>query len=256
MVCRGCGKALEDGEFRMVSEWPFCEACFDNLLKGKLGEAAPARPSTADSVPESSRRVETPRCHLCGRELGPAEGKKVGIWNFCSGCMQDLSTPSTFSEAEPSDREGEAGAGMPSGEEEGGEVSPLARMRIELVARVACNRCGRRIPLGGGRMVDGKPFCPECFHALTQESGEQAGNARPEEKEHPPAEASAECPLIGAEEELHCQSCEMPGPRSAFVEAEGFRICKACLGADRELAVRIARSRHLKMLQRLKEELL
>jgi hypothetical protein len=35
---------------------------------------------------------------------------------------------------------------------------------------------------------------------------------------------------------------------------EGFRICRACLVADRDLAVRIARSRSLQLLQRLETE--
>jgi hypothetical protein len=35
---------------------------------------------------------------------------------------------------------------------------------------------------------------------------------------------------------------------------EGFAICQACLSADDELAVHLARARHQKRLQRLREE--
>ena len=49
--------------------------------------------------------------------------------------------------------------------------------------------------------------------------------------------------------------CLADVPEDQLQTVEGFAICQACLSSDAELAVHLARARHQKRLQRLKEEL-
>jgi hypothetical protein len=52
-----------------------------------------------------------------------------------------------------------------------------------------------------------------------------------------------------------CESCGKKVPEDQLQTVEGFTICQACLSSDAELAVRLARARHEKRLQRLKDEM-
>jgi RNA polymerase-binding transcription factor DksA len=66
-------------------------------------------------------------------------------------------------------------------------------------------------------------------------------------------EAAPELPEIETPE--GCESCGKDVPEDQLQTVEGFAICQACLSADDELAVHLARARHQKRLQRLKDKL-
>jgi hypothetical protein len=128
------------------------------------------------------------------------------------------------------------------------------------------------IPEGGSKQVDEEPYCPDCFYALPNEvrqAAEEAAAAEMAAEEAEPAETAVEevepaeigeeePPLVQiAEVEAPegCESCGKEVPEDKLQTVEGFGICRACLSSDAELAVHLARARHQKRLQRLKDEL-
>jgi hypothetical protein len=80
-------------------------------------------------------------------------------------------------------------------------------------------------------------------------AGEEVTPAEVTQEEAAPAKpAEVEAPL-------GCESCGKAVPQDKLQTVEGFAICQACLSSDDELAVHLARARHQKRLQRLKEEM-
>jgi hypothetical protein len=241
MQCRQCGKDLTGEDYRMVAEWPFCPECFQQLLeKPAEKDEADAKP---DAVIEDVDAAEAegstePRCQLCAKEIAGDQYKKVGIWIFCPECHMDM-TPRPKPPPPPQSEE------KPTEEE---EAAARARFRVKYMHRVKCAQCGKMIPAGGSREVEAKPYCPDCYYELPEEvrqaieDADAAGEAAPAE-------------LPGVEALPGCQSCGKQVAEEALQTVEGFAICRACLSSDAELAVHLARTRHQKRLQRLKDEL-
>jgi hypothetical protein len=120
--------------------------------------------------------------------------------------------------------------------------------------------------------VEEEPYCPDCYYGLPEEvrqaaeeaaaaemaveeaeaaetAGEEVQPAAVSQEEPPPVEI----PEVEAPE--GCESCGKEVPEDKLQTVEGFGICRACLSSDAELAVHLARARHQKRLQRLREEL-
>ena len=128
--------------------------------------------------------------------------------------------------------------------------------------RVKCSECGRRIPAGWSKNVDDEPYCPDCYYGLPEDvrqAAEEAEAAAMAGEEVGAAEVSREIEAPVEPPELEvvpgCESCGKDVPEDKLQMVEGFAICQACLSADDELAVHLARARHQKRLQRLREEL-
>jgi hypothetical protein len=256
MICRGCGKEIVDGEeYRMVAAWPFCLSCFEGLMKGpgktdadRPPEQLQARPAAADAGPKA------PRCAVCKKELEPGEHKKLGIWTFCSGCYQELVTIPNAEVVEAEDTgHNKADAGEADAQAEGKEAL-IARVSVGLAAYVQCKGCGRRIPQGGARIVNGEAFCPDCYYAMPAEEETESVQTLLEAPQPP---SKTDLPdrdeTHGAED--RCACCDRPLRTGFFSEVDGFTLCRACLSTDAELAVQIARQRHRKLLGRLRNEL-
>jgi hypothetical protein len=118
------------------------------------------------------------------------------------------------------------------------------------------------VPEGGSKQVEEEPYCPDCFYALPEEvrqAAEEAAAATMAAEEAEPAEVSPEEEIPRGIHELEtpegCESCGKAVPEDKLQTVEGFSICQACLSSDAELAVHLARARHQKRLQRLKDEL-
>jgi len=106
------------------------------------------------------------------------------------------------------------------------------------------------------------PYCPHCYCVLPQENRqalEEAAAAETAGEEAEPAEISQEEPppveIAEVETPEGCESCGKEVPEDKLQTVEGFGICRACLSSDAELAVQLARARHQKRLQRLREEM-
>jgi formylmethanofuran dehydrogenase subunit E len=261
MKCRSCGADIVDGEdYRMVAEWPFCPSCFEGLMKRDGHEEPPAAehleasPAVEDSAPES-----VVRCNICNRELKSEEGKKLGIWVFCPSCYGDMvSMPKLeMVEAEEAPRDETKVEGNDTKTESTEEgVRVVAGAELGFAAFVKCRGCGRRIPKGGGRIVNGNPFCPDCYYAMppSEETRDLPVHAPPQAATGI-REMGRETDETADEAKDRCGCCNHPLRSGLYHEVEGFTLCRACLSTDPDLAVQVARERHRKLLERLRDEL-
>lgn len=265
MICRGCGRDIVDGEdFSMVAEWPFCAPCFEGLLEGrrKGAEEHVEETAGADSAAAGSGGQAPVRCGVCQREMVAGEERKLGPWTFCPQCFGELvSMPKVEVVGAEATGEGEAEgeAGCPEAkagaeaayEKEGG----IDRVSVGFATYVRCKGCGRRIPLGGCKSVDGEPFCPDCYYALPAEEKPIPTSDAPSPalQEAWKMESQGEDVAHGVEE--RCACCHRLLRSGSYDEVDGFLLCRACLSTDAASAVQIARERHRRVLDRLKDEL-
>ncbi len=103
--------------------------------------------------------------------------------------------------------------------------------------------------------MEGRPFCPDCFAKLPKEKQQQGGEelALTVSASGPPAEEPGRD--AGGKSGECCESCGRTLPHERLKSVEGFVICSACLAADPALALDIARSRHKKKLQDIRDGL-
>jgi formylmethanofuran dehydrogenase subunit E len=262
MQCKKCGKDIAGEEHRMVAEWPFCLDCFQQLMEKPAKEAEPEAEVEAPAEPEPEKEdvsVEVvfeqarQKCTLCEKEIVGDQYKKVGIWTFCPECHLDM-TPRPKPPPPPEPEEEVV--------DEAEEAAMRARFRVKYIHRVKCAACGRMVPEGGSKQVEDEPYCPDCFYALPEEvrqAAEEAEAAAMAGEEAEPAKVSPEeaIPRDIHEPEIPegCESCGKKLTEDQLQTVEGFAICQACLSSDAELAVHLARARHQKRLQRLKDEM-
>jgi len=193
------------------------------------------------------------RCTLCEKEIEGDQYKKVGIWIFCPDCHVDM-TPRPKPPPPPEPEE--------EAVDEEEEAAMRARFRVKFMHRVKCSACGKMIPEGGSKQVEEEPYCPDCFYALPEEvrqAAEETAAAALAEEEAEAVEVSPEEAIKREVRELEapdgCESCGKDVSEDKLQTVEGFAICQACLSSDDELAVHLARARHQKRLQRLKDKL-
>jgi len=215
----------------------------EKVVKAEKKEAA------VKVVFDTARR----RCTLCEKEIEGDQYKKVGIWTFCPDCHLDV-TPRPKPPPPPEPEE--------EAVDEEEEAAMRARFRIKFMHRVKCSGCGKMIPEGGSKQVEEKPYCPDCYYGLPEDvrqAAEAAQAAAMAGEEEETAEIRQEEPapveLPEVETPPGCESCGKDVPEDKLQTVEGFAICQACLSSDAELAVHLARARHQKRLQRLKDEL-
>jgi formylmethanofuran dehydrogenase subunit E len=257
MQCKKCGKDISGEEYRMVAEWPFCMECFHVLLEKPAKKVEPpaekvVKPEKKEAAVEVVFETAKRRCTLCEKEIFGDRYKKVGIWTFCPDCHVDMTPrpkppPPPKPEEEAVDEEEEA---------------RKARFRIKYMHRVKCAACGRMIPEGGSKQVDEEPYCPDCYYGLPEEVRQAAEAAQAAAMAGEVAEGGEVSVEEAITREVHeletpegCESCGKKVPEDKLQTVEGFAICQACLSSDAELAVHLARARHQKRLQRLREEL-
>jgi len=258
MQCKKCGKDVSGEEYRMVAEWPFCMECFHGLMEKPAKKVEPlaeevVKPEKKEAAVEVVFETAKRRCTLCEKEIFGDQYKKVGIWTFCPECHLEM-TPRPKPPPPPEPEE--------EAVDEAEEAAMRARFRIKYMHRVKCVGCGKMIPEGGSKQVDEEPYCPDCFYALPEEvrqAAEEAAAAAMVAEEAELAEVSPEETIPRKVPELEtpegCESCGKKLAEDKLQTVEGFAICKACLSSDAELAVHLARARHQKRLQRLKDEL-
>lgn len=242
MQCKKCGIDLTGKDCKMVAEWPFCPDCFEQLLAQPAeGPEPESDPGEKTDVLEPKERSEIRRCQLCDREIKDDRFKKVGIWVFCPDCHLDL-TPRPRPPARPEPEEKDTAADE--------DPSDRDRMRLKYVQRVNCTGCGKSIPVGGSQTVEDEPYCPECWYALPEEIRQPSD---PEQAEPFESQAPQPSEIPDPDAAPGCESCGRKLPQESLKTVEGYAICQACLSADAELAVHIARGRHQKRMRRIKE---
>ena len=242
MECKKCGMDLSGKEYKTVAQWAFCPACFEALMQQtEAGPEAKCKEKTPGPVPK--KRI----CSVCERDLDMGEGRELLGLLFCSECYESLvSKPAAPSRPQTEDQD--AGKG------------PMEKQAVEQVKRdftrtVNCTGCGKRIPALGSKLFDDQPYCPDCYARLPQKEAPAmrldiryaAGRQTPAEEE--------ERAVPGDEGAVTCQACRRPVLPQNLKTIEGFEICLACLNTDPDAALDIARARHRKILEQIREEL-
>ena len=270
MECRGCSKDLTGLEYKLVAEWPFCLQCFEQLMEKRfVEEGEPVAAGGADvekavgpQCPLFEREPEPGRgttCSLCGNPIDGGETVRAGIWHLCRTCHESL-TPAPVQAVAGGEQDGGEGRKPQNGpESEGPRVQ--VHVQADFQKSLNCGGCGRRIPAGGSVLIDGTPYCPDCFYSLSRQKAREAATDLPEEStdfsqtgEAPVDGVDSEAPGILAGER-RCESCDRKTGGGDAMDVEGFTICRACYATDARLALTIARLRHLKRLRRIQAEI-
>jgi formylmethanofuran dehydrogenase subunit E len=113
---------------------------------------------------------------------------------------------------------------------------------VDFSTSVQCSGCGREIPAISSKQFNEQPYCPDCYYTLPEIVAQQP---RP----FPVAVSGKQ------EDGLKCQACQRQVLPDNLRTVEGFEICLACLTTDPDTALDIARTRHRKMLEKIKKEL-
>jgi formylmethanofuran dehydrogenase subunit E len=229
MECKKCGIDLTGREYRNVAQWPFCLECFQSLME-KAGE----KKGETNKAPAPEPVRETKKCLVCEQEIEKGESREMLGFTFCLQCYENLVKspdipPRTVSYDE------DAGIG------------PLEKQAVEQVivdfsTSVQCSGCGREIPAISSKQFNEQPYCPDCYYTLPEIAAQQP-------KPFPVAVSGKQ------EDGLKCQACRRQVLPDNLRTVEGFEICLACLTTDPDTALDIARTRHRKMLEKIKKEL-
>lgn len=241
--CRKCGKEIDEGDVKKVAEWPFCPNCFSGLFnkRAETSGAAPVAEDSPDSRP--AEHAAPMKCRACLKPIENGEYKTLGIWTYCPECYEDLTARPPVPEASPDDEDENQ---PPEAPEPPGE-------QIDYTQPVQCGGCGRTIPLGGGKPAGDHILCPDCYYELARRIQVHIRTDVAPEKDSRAEHDVSDVPVPSESEA--CASCGKKVAASRLKETNGFMICKACLTADPELALEIARDRHQKYLRRLKHQL-
>lgn len=244
MKCKGCGKDIEGTQYKNVAQWAFCPECFETLMdkRGREGKAG------TEKSPERSAEIlktsgQKPRCTICEKEIEKETGRKMLGLTFCTPCYEGLiKRPEMPPRAEEPDIDIN-------------EKKRVPQVRVDVRSTVQCSWCGRQIPTLGSKEFDDKPYCPDCYKELPEVKAKEpkafpfANNARQKDKGEPIGETDSK------EFERLCQACLAKVTPDNVKNVEGFEICMPCLSTDPDTALTIARARHRKALEKIREEL-
>jgi len=242
MECRKCGIDLTGKEYRNVAQWPFCLVCFQALM-----EKAEEKKGDAFETPVPEPVSVKQKCLICENEIEDGERREMLGLVLCRTCYENLMMkPDIPSRAESDDEE----AGISPWEK-----PAVEQVRVDFSSSVQCYGCGREIPAISSKQFNEHPYCPDCYYNLPEI---KAQKSRPfpaavsgqqeklEREEIPPGEHEAG---------LRCQACQRQVLPANLRTVEGFEICLACLTTDPDTALDIARTRHQRILEKMKKEL-
>lgn len=295
MNCKQCSADLSDKPSKSVAHWVFCVPCFEQLMQPKAAAVEPPAPAISPARPPEAKPAARPAvppaptrnairfsvaaaptaeafevCKICRVELEAATAVDLGFWKVCESCYQSLNAPRLEgTEAEPVDEAEQARLAEQAAEEEAADRAHLASLR----ASIFCDGCGRTVKLGGTKAWQSagttERLCPDCNQrriraeaqgllarttAAPVPGGTDVGGASnldaPSEASAAPSQADH-----AGDRWAQCESCERPLNNGPFEYVDGYAICNACMHADPDLAVDVARTRHRKHLQSLRDEL-
>ncbi|MEN6318112.1 MAG: hypothetical protein ABFD82_05095 [Syntrophaceae bacterium] len=242
MDCKKCGIDLTGKEYRNVAQWPFCPACFQALM-----EKAEEKKGDAFQTPVPEPVSVKQKCLICENEIKDGERREMLGLIFCLPCYENLVKRPDIPPRAVSDDE-EVGIST-------WEKPAVEQVFVDFSTSVQCSGCGREIPAISSKQFNEQPYCPDCYYNLLEI---KAQKPRPfpaavsgqrwesEIEEIPPGEHEAG---------LRCQACQRLVLPANLKTVEGFEICLACLTTDSDIALEIARTRHRKILEKIKKEL-
>ncbi len=230
MKCYKCGKEIVDGEYKKVADWVFCNECFRALLENKESEQV-------DNTKKESltEKKEEKRCQICGKSLSDKDVKSLLGLDFCPSCYEALlSKPKVIQKSSNKSKQNKL-------EHE----YKVPQVEVNLRETIECFGCGRKIPKAGAKELDGHLYCPDCYKELLDVL-EEKSKARL--TIHVSNSTSTK---LTSTSHITCQSCGRAVEKKFIRQVEGFDICMACLSADPDTAIAIAKQRHKMFLKNL-----
>lgn len=237
MNCKKCNADLTGKEYRTVAEWNFCPDCFNGLISPGGKEKNIKQAAEPDS--NFSNRV----CAICEEEPGENEGRDLLGSLFCKRCYENIVK-------RPPENQ------VPDHEWSRAEVNgkkSVAQVSVDFISQARCYQCGRMIRAIAGCEYQGNLYCPDCYFNIPEIKNpppQAAVDASLNVESRP--ELMEECIAPGA---CVCQACQRELPKENLKIIEGFEICPACLAADPDTALEIARLRHRRRLEEIKKTL-
>jgi len=242
MECKKCGIDLSGKEYKNVAQWSFCLECFQTLMN-RAGE----KKDDLAEMPVSEATNERQRCLVCEKEIERSTGCEMLGMMFCRECYENLVKKPDI---QPRRETGETEPVMnPS------EKPAVMQVRVDLKSPVQCYGCGRKIPAIGSKQFDNHPYCPDCYYRLPEIKAPKPKPFQTMVATQPEEAEEAHACTEEHEGGLICQACQrqvLPADRKTV---EGFEICLACLTTDQDTALEIARTRHRKVLEKIRKEL-
>ncbi len=246
-LCKQCQCSLEGIESTKVAEWSFCASCFAELMDGtakkraaeeahaaeqmRLAEEAAER---ANAEPEREKNTEPEleedpegldhkgmamrfsvgpaalRCQTCKKEMRKEDSRAMAGTQVCATCYEVLADG--FSQLSRDTVDEPSPAPEPK----------VAQVKVDLIAQATCAGCEKWIRKIAAKVRGEQMYCPDCFETLPKEPVEPEGIAS-------------------------CQACGQIVAELNLVD--GFSLCSPCLSTDRELAIKLARERHLALMK-------
>ncbi len=154
-VCKGCSKALDDGEVRLVGGVAFCQACLDDLLgqAERRKHAPPPAPVVAEPPLAASIVADTVTCRTCKIEVAEVEAASwLGMY-FCKKCHKVL---------EDGMRELRTAPLNPPLETPDPTVQVAEQVELD-PGVILCDGCGRQIMARASKLKEDQRLCPDCF---------------------------------------------------------------------------------------------
>jgi len=236
MNCKKCGIDLTEKEYQTIAQWNFCEDCFKEIMR-KVEEEKNTEPVLETPVQKAGRF-----CVVCAKPLEEKEGLDLLGLLFCDRCYENIVNRPEESPSQDGLKE-----------EEDFEQKGVAQVHVNLISQVKCHQCGKTIRAIAGREYEGELYCPDCFFSLS-DAHQPKSRVTPDDRiQAGRCEVSVSSPVS---ENSVCQSCLRQANRKSLQMLDGFEICSACLAADSDMALEIARLRHRRLLEKMKNELL
>jgi len=238
MECKKCGIDLSGKEYKNVAQWPFCLECFQTLMT-----RAEEKKDDQAETPAPTATSERQRCLVCEKEIETSMGCEMLGMTFCRECYENMvKKPDIPPRMEVDETETMAPPEKPA----------VMQVRVDLKSPVQCYGCGRQIPAIAGKQFDSHPYCPDCYYRLPEIKAQKPGPF--------PSAVAPQPEETHACTEEHkggrvCQACQRQVLPASLKTVEGFEICLACLTTDQDTALEIARTRHRKTLEKIRQEL-
>ena len=237
MKCHKCENEILNDEFKKVADWAFCNDCFKLLLekpKNNNQNKTNEKTETNDNKEKEkvSHKIE---CSICDNKIQGDEFKKFASFIICPKCFSKLIARPKLPVPDKIKKNNEP-------KKISKEKNKFEQVEVLLNKYTLCNNCKRKIPLGGSREIDKKPYCPECYSKIKTQDKDL--NTRNKLKINLSDNSDNK-------DIINCESCGKKLKNNSYKTIEGFIICNPCLLTDVELAIKIAKKRHQKYMEEL-----
>ena len=155
LSCRGCGKEMEEGEYKSLGFWKYCPECYKNMSTAQ--EAARKEKSEEPQASPTEEPKYTPGgfsgkyCEGCNKKLREGAYRNVSGMPFCPDCYYML-----LELAEDSDKK--------QRQEKMQQIKAQGVTYQKDPGKTkSCQTCGREFSPESLKMVEGFEICQACL---------------------------------------------------------------------------------------------